>query len=427
MSKNSYHFAVYHHKLVIGTDRLINRNFIVLKDSYGDIACFTKLHKHIHSKRKNGAKSISDDGNNRFVFVSQFLNYVLINNYEKYRIDRICDLTFAAVQDFFHAYGTLDENGHGRSKITVDKCADAVMDFLISYIKANSWNCNLRLSDIVEESSSFTRRGLKRLQYIPKFEITYSGRSREILRDIPDSVFQLVLSYAASYHKEILMLIALSAFAGMRPSEACNVRQEISPLGSGIIIAKSNNRVRSISIDLREEKVLRSDLVSVGSIKKERIQKVYPKFITIFMQCYEIYKEYLTNMRFEASYCPLSITQSGKAMTYATYRQHFQKMIKEMIPLMLNHVNEEVQEYGHLLMEYQISPHIFRHWFSVRLTMFGEDAATLMYWRGDKSPESALTYLQNKSELSKRFKEVSDDSFASMLAFVNQKEGIADD
>ena len=114
-------------------------------------------------------------------------------------------------------------------------------------------------------------------------------------------------------------------------------------------------------------------------------------------------------------------------MTYATYRQHFQKMIKEMIPFMLYHENMEVQEYGHLLMEYQISPHILRHWFSVRLTMFGEDAATLMYWRGDNSPESALTYLQNKSELSKRFKEVSDDSFASMLAFANQMEEIADD
>ena len=32
-----------------------------------------------------------------------------------------------------------------------------------------------------------------------------------------------------------------------------------------------------------------------------------------------------------------------------------------------------------------------------------------MYWRGDKSPESALTYLQNKSELEKQYERVSDE------------------
>lgn len=34
-----------------------------------------------------------------------------------------------------------------------------------------------------------------------------------------------------------------------------------------------------------------------------------------------------------------------------------------------------------------------------------------MYWRGDKSPESALTYLQNKSELEKQYKKINNEVF----------------
>lgn len=70
--KNSYHFAIYNHKLVIGKNRLITRNFIVIKDKSGDIVCFTRLHNYVHSKRTNSAKSIADNGNNRTVFVVQF-------------------------------------------------------------------------------------------------------------------------------------------------------------------------------------------------------------------------------------------------------------------------------------------------------------------------------------------------------------------
>jgi len=401
----------------VGDNRLIQRNFVVIKDENNDIVCFTKLHKYIHSRRKNAAKSISDDGNNRFIFVSQFLNYILIRNYSKYGIDKICDFTYQSIQDFFYDYGSLDENGYGRTKITVDRCCESVMSFLAEYIKTHSLRCKLRLGDIIEDATYITKRGIRKTYKIPKFEIIYSGVSKEILRDMPDSVFQMILSYSMTYYKEILMLIALSAFTGMRPAEACNVRQEISPLGSGIIISKLNNRVNSISIDLRSEMVLRSDLKSVGCIKKERMQKVYSKFITPFMQCYKIYLEYIADKKYEKEYCPLSINRWGKAMTYNSYRQIFNTMIAEMQPLMFNSENEQIQEFGHLLLEHHISPHIFRHWFSVRLTILGESAATLKYWRGDKNPESAITYLQNKSELSYKFKEINNDLFDAMLEF----------
>lgn len=39
----------------------------------------------------------------------------------------------------------------------------------------------------------------------------------------------------------------------------------------------------------------------------------------------------------------------------------------------------------------------------------------LMYWRGDKSPESALTYITNKSELEKQYKLVNGKALDYML------------
>lgn len=83
----------------------------------------------------------------------------------------------------------------------------------------------------------------------------------------------------------------------------------------------------------------------------------------------------------------------------------------------------KVVNYGHLLQENNISPHIFRHWFSVKLTLYGEDAAGLMNWRGDKSPESALTYLMDKSELEKEYEIVSDEIFNYSLWKAEKQHG----
>ena len=82
---------------------------------------------------------------------------------------------------------------------------------------------------------------------------------------------------------------------------------------------------------------------------------------------------------------------------------------------MLASDDPQTVNYGHMLQENSISPHILRHWFSVRLTLYGEDVAGLMYWRGDKSPESALTYITNKSELEKQYKLVNNKAFDYML------------
>ena len=408
----NYHFAVYKHRLIIQSDRLITRQFIVIKDSNNIIIAFTNYHKYIHSSNKRGAKSISDNGNNRFHFITQFLNYIFILHYDHYKINSIGDITSEMIQAFFMDYGleTVDNQGR-RTKQTVDRCSISIIDFLINYIVKNKDTCRLKICDFAEEVSYTTKHGSVKSKYIPNFSIYYSNKPKTIFRDMPDSVFNIFMSYAAEHYKSIFFLMTLSAFAGLRPSEACNVRQEISPLGSGLIIKKVNGRIQRIDIDLTEEKNLRSDLIVVGTIKKERMQAVYSKFIDAFIYAYNLHKAYLATCKYEENYCPMSVDSRGHAITYDNYYTIFRKMTSELIPVLLQSNDSEVVEYGHELLEHNIAPHIFRHWFSVKLTLYGEDVAGLQYWRGDKSPESALTYLQNKGELNKQLHNLSNEVF----------------
>ena len=42
------------------------------------------------------------------------------------------------------------------------------------------------------------------------------------------------------------------------------------------------------------------------------------------------------------------------------------------------------------------------------LCLRGEDIADIQYWRGDKSPESAFIYLQNKGDLVRELRETNE-------------------
>ena len=86
-----------------------------------------------------------------------------------------------------------------------------------------------------------------------------------------------------------------------------------------------------------------------------------------------------------------------------------------MIPLYLNADDEEVVFFGRLLQEHNISPHIFRHWYTTQLVLSGvSEISELMSARGDKSPESAWIYLQNKGEIAKQYGQVNDGVFDYM-------------
>lgn len=415
INKPLYYFSVYDHKLVIQDSRLIIIKLIVIRNNK-EIVRFTRLHKYISIGKTKASVRIDSNSGNKGYFICQMLNYIFIDHINKYKISRIQDISREHLEDFMYDYSMKHEHDlKYPTEKTVNACVYAIIDFMENYLKVHDykrWKQH-EFYDIVTYYNKKKHRHEEKK--VPSFRVVYNGKNKTIFRDMPNSVFNLILSYAATYYREIFFMMALSAFTGMRPSEVCNVRQETSPLGKGIFIYKRENKIEKVKIDINEEKQLRSDLVSVGGIKKGRWQEVYPKFYSSFIKSYELHKEYLSQQKFEGEFCPMFVDSHGMAMTYDNYYRIFRNMIDELKPILANNPDQEISTYGHMLLQNNISPHIFRHWFSVKLVLYGEDVAGLQHWRGDKSPLSAINYLKNKGELAKQLAYTNEAMFDFML------------
>jgi hypothetical protein len=406
-------FISYKHTLILGDNHLVTKQFIALKAPDGNLQ-FTDFHRYVKSASK--IKSISDDGNKRFAYVIKFLNYV----FGVKRITSLDQLTLDMIKNFLMNYGlgTLPGDTRHRKKSTVEICVNTILDFLTLYLKERKGKAILSPSALYETTSYTNKRGrlIKRKEV--KFDVYVDDSQTEqaIFRDMPNSAFEMLFAHIAEYHKDLLMVVALGAFVGLRPSEACNVRREDSPLGAGILFHQSEGETFKVEIDLRREMPLRSDLKPTGRIKKERMQAVPYIFLEVFLDTYNNYMSYLEGKRYERDYGPLNLNKQGKALTYAVYYQRFRRIIREeMIPIFLKSDDAEVVFFGHLLQEHNISPHIFRHWYTTQLVLSGvSEISELMSARGDKSPDSAWVYLQNKGEIAKQYGQVNDGLFDYM-------------
>ena len=67
-----------------------------------------------------------------------------------------------------------------------------------------------------------------------------------------------------------------------------------------------------------------------------------------------------------------------------------------------------------MLCEHRLTPHCLRHWFTVQLVLRGENIAGIQYWRGDRNPQSAFEYLQNKGDLVRELR-AADEHLAGLL------------
>lgn len=407
-------FVSYKHSLILGDNHIVTKQFIVIKYSDGSLH-FTNFHRYVKSSSK--IKSITDDGNKRFSYVIKFLNYT----FGEKGITSLDHLTLDMVKDFLMNYGlgTLPRDSKHRKKSTVKICINTVLDFLTLYLKERKGKAILCPSDLYEITTFTNKQGRLIKRKEPKFDIYVDDSQTEqaIFRDMPNVAFEMLFAHIAEYHKDLLMVVALGAFVGLRPSEACNVRREDSPLGAGILFHQSEGETFKVEIDLRKEMSLRSDLRPTGRIKKERMQAVPYIFLEIFLEVYNDYMSYLEGKKYEKDYGPLNLNKRGKALTYDVYYQRFRSIIRdEMIPIYLRSDNAEVVFFGQLLQEHNISPHIFRHWYTTQLVLSGvSEISELMSARGDKSPDSAWVYLQNKGEIAKQYEQVNDGVFDYMI------------
>lgn len=418
-NSNTLHFGIYNHVLTVDGDKLVTRKLIVLKDERLPVA-FTNFDTFAGGSGTPLKYLDSNDGP-QYLYVCKFLNYVF---FEKYSITKLTDITAEMLISFLKDYGSCtlpnDDENTSRSKSSVNRCVNYVLSF-VHELERQKHKTKVDWKKIyrkVKKISTKARRVITEEQLA--FEIRYKENVNEIFRDITEEAFQIIMQVIIDRYTNILMLAALGAFAGLRPSEACNVRREEY---GGIFFELFGDEIYNIEIDLTKEVRLRSDDVPVGGIKKHRRQKVYPAFLAEFRTLYEIYMDFIEGRKFETDYGPLTTNQSGKAFTYDAYLREFKKVICEAREIMIHSDNPSTQLYGHMLYTHSLTPHIFRHWFTVKLVQFGEQLPTIMKYRGDRSPESANTYLQNKSELIKQLDSVEDEIWSYNTWRVNKIYG----
>ena len=364
-------FSVYKHSLIIRDNQLINIPLIVIKDrDTGIILGWTDFHKYIKTGKNKIVVNISSYDPSKAMIVCKFLNYVV---FDSYHIDKLTDITVKMVRDFLVNYGLCNlpndvsdssELGRApthRSKSTVERAVNTIIDFMDELIKQEK-NCKIKKHQLYTKQEVFSK---KRKKYYtikkPAFPVYFNEKPNETLRNLPNEAFMIIMNQIVEKHPNLIMITALCSFAGLRPSEACNVRRTDSALGPGIRFEYVDGEIYNVFIDLKQELNLRSDYISVGKIKKERTARVHPSFLSIFGECYDIYMQYMEGKKFEEDYGPLTVNRDGRAMTYQTFFQQFQQVVQECIPIMLSSDIPEICNYGLLLQEYPIGPHILRH------------------------------------------------------------------
>jgi integrase len=393
--RREYRYGLYYHKQTAPDGSIYTKPLIVLRNGYGDIVRFTRLHRFADASADKLFVSIASSGKERLYHVCSMLNYILIDNFGQLGIDHIFAISREALSAFFQSYTIEpDSGGNLRNQVTIEKCIANIAEFFRKLKQHYGGAVAMNLDELYTEKTAFGRNGRKITKRVPMFQVRGMPKQSTVFRELPTAAFKILLTLAFRYAPDIAFALCLQAFAGLRAGEALNVRQ------SGIAFTRIGGFVRKVEIDLTRKLPMRSDGTIVGGIKKPRIQCVYPPFLQAFAAAYERHKEWLSTRKFEPDFCPMFINARGKAMTYDAYRNRFAALVDEHFRhALLQSGDGELRLYGQMLYENKLGLHSLRHWFSVQLVLHGEDIAQIQFWRGDKSPESAFTYLQNKGDL----------------------------
>jgi integrase len=420
-----YRYGVYRHRLTAPDGSVYTRPFIVIRNECGVIVRFTTLHNFAGIYEGRVFLPLVANGEKKLYYICKMLNYVLIEHYDEFGTDDVLKISRAALELFFRDYALLAKpDGHYRGAQSIEKCVGAVVSFFHNLRREFGEHVLLDDSDLVIDRLIKTKRGDVVNKNVPAFQVKGMPPHSEVFRELPSKAFSVLVNLAFRYAPDIAFALCLQAFAGLRAGEVCNVRQEISPLGSGIVFTRIGGDIRKIELDLMREIPLRSDGITVGRIKKERIQCVYPPFIDAFAAAYRFHLDHLSNHSFEAEYAPMFVNARGKAMTYTDYSRKFAALVSNHFrQALLESEDAECKIYGQLLYENKLGLHSLRHWFSVQLVLNGENIAQIQYWGGDKSPESAFVYLQNKDDLVRELERTSADFINIALAYGYRKAG----
>lgn len=401
----------------------IETGYIIIFTNYADYLLYEKSDIDVYST------------NDQMLFdVCELLNFIFIDNYEKYGITSIYDLEVSMFQDYLSDCCT----NRKLKKRTLETKRRSISIFGEMLCNANKKQMkHLKRKSFINTYYSVNQgKRERRVEYYLKIH-TYGHGSKNdsglssLLRDMPISIADRIIQMAEIYDPELCFPIVLQLYGGLRTGEICNVRRKESPYGPGVILElikltdKNGGKYLkciSFQIDLRQEYMLRSDGANVGKIKKERYSSIYGPLVDIVYKYYNKHLELIKDKPCENTK-PMFLLKNRDKKTNTYLAMTKKSYVKRVLNLMNNYVVPSLKDdadsdlalFYHHYQFHTWGPHAFRHWFTVFLLFNGvDDVVTLMDLRGDKSPLSAQDYLKRKGILMETYKK-SMDKFARRL------------
>lgn len=402
LASGEYHYAVQDvtvtNKQGVGTVYPM----IVIKDDDHLIVGYTGLGQLV--QKYTGHKPIARPKTRReMIWVCHALNYLITN----YDISSWAEVTSDMLDDCFEAYQTKPKYKND----AYDPPSQASLDGYIrsvTYFFGNIYYLyGISTEDILEpyfqRDSPKSSKEIRCYRPIYRAKALTDGQETQ-LRDLPDDAVLLLLEVAAKLDPLLVFPIFAQLVTGLRPGEAMNLRAPESPVSPvpGIKFTWIGNAINSIEIDLTRHYILRADGKSTGGIKRKRTVVIPKPYRNNFYQAFRWHMELLKKNGLEPDpeYLPLNVNRNGEAMTYAGYRDRFQHLVSQyLVPELLKAEDPKLKLLGMLVNTGRLNPHVLRHVFTVNLVKMDYSVADIKYYRGDRSPESANTYMANKSEL----------------------------
>jgi integrase len=333
-----------------------------------------------------------------------FLNYIFFDNYEKYKMKNINELKIEHGNDFLRDYSRGKIGNENKSKTTVQKAEQVINNFYRFLYK----NCEgmkfLTSKDFIVKSSNslgFSRKNNNKESFENLFFVEYAKRRPpKRLKSMSINLFSEILQVCNIYYPELKLAICLQAFGGLRRGEVCNVTKDKIQYG---FLGKEYSW---FVIDLTEKTRMREDLVSVGNIKKRRLQPIHPIFLGIFTKVYNEHLELIKSRK--NTYGALFLNRHDEAMTDESYEQKFERIIKLVIERLGNRGDFDSSSELNILVAASVNTHILRHFFTQFISKLEttRTPSEIAYWRGDSSLESALTYLRCSPVIDDKIKEI---------------------
>jgi hypothetical protein len=135
------------------------------------------------------------------------LNYILIDQYEKFGIDHIFFVDWESVNSFLCSYATEPSaNGRFRSRATIERCVNNVADFIRRLKYKYDGYVQMSPDELFEKKTARNRHGQDIVKRVPLFQVKHIPQHNETFRELPPTAFQILLNLALRYAPDIAQI-----------------------------------------------------------------------------------------------------------------------------------------------------------------------------------------------------------------------------